>query len=239
MLFPTFLRRLPILATCLALAGCCASDICTCRDELADALFFRINYTRKRQYDNNSRRAISFNASDIDTIRIYRRNKLPASLVGKDKDTTGFVRQTDVVTVVRQLDTSTFPGDTIIKSEVPYTSTNGYTTTLKEQELIVINNASPFTSSGSTKLNAYTYRIEVVKNSSGNRRPLATYYITGIDLKGRYNGDGCCTCYENTAKTDTLTIGITANTPKRVFPINAYVPDSANQRRVVRLRFPY
>ena len=106
-----FLRRLPALATCLALASCCANDTCNCQDELADALFFRFNYTRKRQLDASGK-TIGFNASDVDTIRVSRTNIRPASL----KDTIGFVRQTDVVTVVRQLDTSTFPGDTILRT---------------------------------------------------------------------------------------------------------------------------
>ena len=239
MLFPTFLRRLPTLATCLALAGCCASDICTCRDELADALFFRINYTRKRQVGTSSGFS-SFNAKDIDTIRIYRRNIRPTTLVGQD--TVGFVRQTDSVTVTRQLDTTTSPGDTLIATTIESTSTNNITKTLSDQDLIVINNASPFTSSGTTKLNAYTYRIGVLRSRAGRRKPSPIYYITNIQLAGRYNADGCCTCYENTAKTYTLTTGATATTGTRVEQINAIngsATDSANQRRVVRLRFPY
>jgi len=122
---------------------------------------------------------------------------------------------------------------------VPYTSTNGTTTTLKEQDIIVINNASPFTSSGSTKLNAYTYRIEVVKNRAGNRRPLATYYLTDIQLNGNYDANGCCTCYINTAKTYKLTIGATPTTSTRADQLNGAAPDSLNGRRVVRLRYPY
>ncbi len=234
MLENTFLRRLSVFAMCLALAGCCANDVCNCQDELADALFFRFNYTRKRKLDV-SNKTIGFNASDIDTIRISRTNVLPAALQGPGKDTLGFVRQTDVVTVVRQLDTSKFPGDTIIMTEVPYTYTNGTTTILKEQDILVINNASPFASSSTTKLNAYTYRIQPIKN----RQPLATYYITGIDLKGRYNANGCCTCYENTGKTYTLTTGVTPTSAAKVEQINAAAPDSVNSRRVVRLSYPH
>ena len=224
MLENTFLRRLSVLALCLALAGCCANDVCNCKDELADALFFRFNYTRKRQYATINGQLVptSFNAKDIDTIRIYRRNIRPATL----RDTIGFVRQTDSITVVRQLDTRTSPGDTLIAVNVLSTSANGTTTTLPDQDIIVINNASPFASSSTTKLNAYTYRIGVVR---GRRKPRPIYYITGIELNGRYNANGCCTCYENTKKTDTLTTGSTREY------INA--ADSVDKRRIARLRF--
>ena len=228
MLENTFLRRLSVLALCLALAGCCANDVCNCKDELADALFFRFNYTKKRQYTTVNGQLVptSFNAKDIDTIRIYRRNNLPLALQGPGKDTLGFVRQTDSVTVVRQLDTKTSPGDTLIAVTVQSTAANGTVTNLPDQDIIVINNASPFASSSTTKLNAYTYRIALVR---GRRKPKPIYYITGIELNGRYDANGCCTCYENTKKTDTLTTGSTREY------INA--ADSVDKRRIARLRF--
>jgi hypothetical protein len=233
MLQKTLLRRFSALATCLALAGCCANDTCDCQDYLADALLFRFNYTPRRRLDANGK-PISFNAKDIDTIRIYRRSIIPPTL----RDTIGFVRQTDSVTVVRQLDTQTSPGDTLIATQVLSTSTNNVTTTLKDQDLIVINNASPFSSRASIKLDSYTYRIGVLRSRAGRRKPSPLYYITNIQLQGRYNADGCCTCYENTAKAYTLTIGATATTAPRVQQINAAAPDSANGYRVVRLPFP-
>jgi hypothetical protein len=233
MLATTFLRRLSAFATCLALAGCCANDTCDCQDYLADALFFRFNYTPHRL--SASGRFASFNAQDIDTIRIYRRSIIPSTL----RDTIGYVRQLDSVTVVRQLDTRTSPGDTLIATRVLSTSANSSTTTLVDQDLIVINNASPFATRGSAKLDSYTYRIGVLRSRTGRRKPSPIYYITNIQLQGRYNADGCCTCYENTAKTYTLTIGATATTSPRVQQLNATAPDSASGRRVVRLPFPY
>lgn len=234
MLKTNLLRRLSALAACLALAGCCANDTCDCQDNLADALSFRFNYTLHRQL-NASGKFSSFNAQDIDTIRIYRRSVLPATL----RDTIGFVRQNDSVTVVRQLDTQTSPGDTLIATRVLSTSANNTTTTLTNQDLIVINNAAPFATRGSTKLDSYTYRIGVLRSRAGRRKPSPIYYITNIQLQGRYNANGCCTCYENTAKTYTLTIGATATTSPRVQQINAALPDSASRRQVVRLPFPY
>jgi hypothetical protein len=228
------LRRLSAFATCLALAGCCANDTCNCQDELADALSFRFNYTPHRRIDANGK-FISFNAQDIDTIRIYRRSIIPPTLA----DTIGFVRQTDSVTVVRQLDTQTSPGDTLIATQVLSTSANNVTTTLKNQDLIVINNASPFASRGATKLDSYTYRIGVLRSRTGRRKPSPIYYITNIQLQGRYDANGCCTCYENLAKTYTLTVGATATTSPRVQQIDAAAPDSISGRRVVRLPFPY
>jgi hypothetical protein len=234
MLATTFLRRLAVFATCLALAGCCANDTCNCQDALADALSFRFNYTPHRQRGANNRFS-SFNAQDIDTIRIYRQSIIPPTL----RDTIGFIRQTDSITVVRQLDTRTSPGDTLIATQVLSTSANNITTTLQNQDLIVINNASPFATRGTTKLDAYTYRIGVLRSRAGRRKPSPIYYITNIQLQGRYDANGCCTCYENTAKTYTLTIGATATTSPRVQQINAAAPDSTNERRVVRLPFPY
>lgn len=233
MLQKTLVRRFSALAACLALAGCCANDTCDCQDYLADALVFRFNYTPRRQLGTNGN-FISFNAKDIDTIRIYRRSIIPPTL----RDTIGFVRQYDSVTVVRQLDTQTSPGDTLIATQVLSTSANNVTTTLKNQDLIVINNASPFSSRGSTKLDSYTYRIGVLRSRAGRRKPNPLYYITNIQLQGRYKADGCCTCYENLAKSYTLTIGATATTAPRVQQLNAAAPDSANGYRVVRLPFP-
>ncbi|TVT43630.1 hypothetical protein FNT36_05975 [Hymenobacter setariae] len=56
------LCSIPGLLIMLALAGCCANDICVCQDELADALFFtfRIGGTN------------GFRADQIDTLFIVR-----------------------------------------------------------------------------------------------------------------------------------------------------------------------
>jgi hypothetical protein len=75
------------------------------------------------------------------------------------------------------------------------------------RDIIIINNASPFASAGdTTKLDAYTYRITLYKST----KPLATYHITGVKLQGRYNTNGCCTCYQNLSKV--LTLGTKSGT---------------------------
>lgn len=56
------LCSIPGLLLLLALAGCCANDICVCQDELADALFF----TFKIGGTNG------FQADQVDTVYIVR-----------------------------------------------------------------------------------------------------------------------------------------------------------------------
>lgn len=219
------LGLLPSLLTLLALAGCCANNVCLCNDTLADALFFKINYTSHRQY--SGARPISFSANDVDTIRVYRTTRPPTDT----KDTLSFVRTTDSVTIARlAIPRRGFPGDTIISDTIRITNTNGSTTRLIDQDLLVINNASPFASTSTTKLSGYNYRIGIIRNASKRRKPLAIYYLTSIALSGHYDANGCCTCYQNTGKAYTLT-------PKS-FPSTAVnAADSAGGRRVVRLPF--
>ncbi|MGI4867645.1 MAG: hypothetical protein ACRYFZ_27240 [Janthinobacterium lividum] len=212
---------LPSLLIMAALSGCCANNVCNCNDALADALSFRVNYTRHRQYNGTA--AITFSASDVDTLRIYRTTRPPANA----KDTLSFVRSTDSVTVARVArPSSTSPADTVIYT--PTTTSAG--TTLVEQDVVVINNTSPFASTSTTKLSGYTYRIGVISNASRRRKPLAIYYITNVQLQGRFNGNGCCTCYENTGKTYTLTA-------RSIAPTAVDAADSGSVRRVVRLPF--
>ena len=207
---------LPSLLILLALAGCCANNSCNCQDELADALFFKINYTSHRQY--NGTIPLTFSANDVDTIRIYRTTRSPIT----PKDTV-----TDSVTVARPRE---YRGtDTLIAPTADVLNTNGSTTTLLYQDLITINNASPFASTGS-KLTNYNYRIGIIRNASKRRKPLAIYKLTNIALQGRYDANGCCTCYQNTGKTYTLAYKL--GTPSLVD-----AADSQGVRKVVRLPF--
>ncbi|RYY20643.1 MAG: hypothetical protein EOO36_02835 [Cytophagaceae bacterium] len=210
MMRKNFVGQLAGLAASLALAGCCANNSCNCQDELADALSFRINYTRHRQYVGNV--AVSFNASDIDTIRLYRSSRRPTAT-----DTTGFVRQNDSVTVARALTNANANGDT----------------TLVGSGTFLINNAAPFAGNGTTKLTGYNYRIGVIRNRRGNRKPIAIYYLTNVALQGRFEGTGCCTCYQNTGKQYTLTTRLPSGTVAE--SIDATLTDSVS--RVVRLRY--
>ena len=73
-----------------------------------------------------------------------------------------------------------------------------------KRDSIVINNASPFSlAGGNTKLSAYDYQINASQvTASGGIRTTRrfTYTITNIKLDGRYDANGCCTCYLNTQK---------------------------------------
>lgn len=77
-------------------------------------------------------------------------------------------------------------------------------TTLTQDSLISINNASPFAlSGGATKLTAYDYEINAYQTISANgtrtvRRQ--SFKITNAQLAGQYDANGCCTCYINTGK---------------------------------------
>jgi hypothetical protein len=218
------LCSIPGLLMLLALAGCCANDICNCPDTgLADALQFKFNYTIHRQTSGG--KFISFNASDIDTIRIYRTSfnisKLP-----------NFVVATDSVTIGRPLVVN--QGDTLLATTIQVASSNGGTSPVDKQDIIVINNAAPFPSSGGAKLNAYTYRISLIRNRSGNRKPTYSYYLTNIFLDGENEANGCCSCYRNLGKAFTLGVG----TPSDITRVTVVAYDTASVKELTRLPRP-
>ncbi|RPD45411.1 hypothetical protein DNI29_18690 [Hymenobacter sediminis] len=67
---------------------------------------------------------------------------------------------------------------------------------------IIINNTTPFSSVTSLKLDAYRYTLYLAKTRRA--KPTYTYKIDNIELETRYQGDGCCTCYQNSNKTVTV-----------------------------------
>ncbi len=218
------LCSIPGLLILLALAGCCANDICNCPDTgLADALQFRFNYTIRRQTSGG--KSISFNASDIDTVRIYRISLNTNSL-------SNFVPTIDSVTIGRPLVVN--QGDTLLATTIQVASSNGGTRPVDKQDIIVINNATPFPSSGGAKLAAYNYRISLIRNRSGNRKPIYSYYLTNIFLAGDYEANGCCSCYRNLGKAFTLGVGTPGDTTR--VPVVAY--DTAAVKELTRLPRP-
>jgi len=62
MVMKKILCSIPVLLLLLALAGCCANDICICQDELADALFFTFRIGG----------ANGFQANQVDSLFIVR-----------------------------------------------------------------------------------------------------------------------------------------------------------------------
>jgi hypothetical protein len=173
------LCSIPVLAMLLALAGCCANDVCLCNDALADALSFEFK-------------------------------------IGKDSNNL-WVSQIDTFFIVRiTTPTANSPvGTMIVKDSVlrvlPLTISGSDTTIATNLNSIVINNAAPFASAGSTtKLDAYTYRINAYKRVTrgGNRTISRVFFlINNIKLAGKDDPSGCCTCYENTLKQFDLSRG--------------------------------
>jgi hypothetical protein len=130
-------------------------------------------------YSHRVKIGAGINASDVDSAIVSR-------IARPDPKNPSNIPRTDSLVIGR-------------KVLVPRT---GIITDSTVQDIITINNASPFASAGDTiKLNAYKYHITLYKS----KKVLATYLINNIELRGRYNSTGCCTCYENLSKAFTLT----------------------------------
>lgn len=71
---------------------------------------------------------------------------------------------------------------------------------------IVISNTAPFPLSGTQKVNAYRYIILLTDRHRRAPQVRQRYDLTNIRLAGRFQADGCCTCYENTTKTADLSV---------------------------------
>ena len=56
------------------------------------------------------------------------------------------------------------------------------------------------------RLNAFAYNVLVrlPRTARNRRRRLLTYALRNIELRGEFEGTGCCTCYRNTYKALTL-----------------------------------
>ncbi|RYU82140.1 hypothetical protein [Hymenobacter persicinus] len=69
---------------------------------------------------------------------------------------------------------------------------------------IVINNAQPLAANGTRKLNAYRYDLRLASKLPNKARPtlrkFPQYVLDSVSLRGNFQGDGCCTCYQNTRK---------------------------------------
>lgn len=161
----------------LALAGCCANDVCICNDALADALSFKFELGG----------ATGFRPSQIDTFWIVRityplANAPVGTMIVKDS-----VLRVLPLVISASGDTTIAPGPN--------------TTDLNS---IVINNAAPFASAGSTtKLNAYDYRIsayQAISQGGTHTVKRISYLINNIKLAGQNDSRGCCSCYSNTLK---------------------------------------
>ena len=95
-------------------------------------------------------------------------------------------------------------------------------TAAQARDSVVLNNNTPFGQVTNFKLNHYRYVVQYLKHLP-NSKPIATtiVVIDSVQLKGRLDGTGCCTCYTNSQKT------VYASKPKRLNPAqdSAFVVD--------------
>ncbi len=174
---------LPLGLGALLLAGCCANNVCDCRDELADAFYFR--------FDTSGGPGSFAPLTELDTV-LLKRFALPLDAKGQPLAGRGTTAHIDTLNAKGSFDLVTIVRATAVRPDV-----------------IVLNNNFPFAQSGSRKLSTYLYRIEVRGAPLGPKQFLKTmprkYELNQIALKGEFYGSGCCTCYRNTLKSATLT----------------------------------
>jgi hypothetical protein len=150
----------------------------------------------------------------------------------------GFTRK-DIDTVYLKRYTipiSTNPAVKVAVETIQLLRTQGQDTTA-----IVLNNNAPFTTANNLKLNSYRYTLFVVRYPATTKPKVidtVRYAIENIQLKGNYQGDGCCTYYVNQSKsaqisqmrtyrvpTNTITYDFTrpaGQTKQRVYTLNRY-----------------
>lgn len=100
--------------------------------------------------------------------------------------------------------------DTLViqRSPLPYrATTKAESVTLirtgsQVRDSVLLNNNTPFTQVGSTKLNGYRYVVQyLVQRPGGKPVPTTALVIDSTRLRGSLSGNGCCTCYANSQKT--------------------------------------
>ena len=100
--------------------------------------------------------------------------------------------------------------DTVLiqRSPLPYNpATKPETVTLirataHARDPILLKSTGPFGQLGTIKLNRYRYVVQYLTHQPRSKPTAATILVVkGIQLKGSFDGNGCCTCYSNTQKT--------------------------------------
>ena len=156
------------------LAGCCANNACNCNDLFADALYFTLDPK-------------SFTASDVDTVKLLRYSNTNAAL------------PLDSATLIKGRRRDPTIGRRLIELGIDTTATYVY----------VISNNYPLPPAATGgKLSQYTYAfriyqgdsLRIVRNGVSRPRSIYTLPIGHAILEGKYEADGCCTCYQNTKK---------------------------------------
>lgn len=177
-----FLRGAACASLLALVAGCCANSDNACDDLYVDSLYF--------QFDTGSN---GFTKAELDTVYLQRYTPARPAIPGSGS----------TPTVPATTATYSDPIN-IIRAKQSAGLTSRLRARLKQAGLgdstLVISNNSPFSPSVSGgKLTAYRYLITVQNKPV---RPGQTYQfaVDSIRLVGRYNADGCTTCYENTFK---------------------------------------
>ena len=76
--------------------------------------------------------------------------------------------------------------------------------------VVVLSNTAPFGVTSSGKFSQYYYTLRVRKPNAARRDSVFDFNIGAATLTGRYQADGCCTCYENTRKAAYVYDGLSA-----------------------------
>ncbi len=118
-----------------------------------------------------------------------------AAVPDVDADPTHFgVSEVDTVIVLRY---AVLPG---AATPLAHDSVALVRSLARANDLIYLDNTAPFAAVGGRKLDAFRYRVRVLRND----RQRKYFDLDSIGLRGQYVGDGCCTCYRNTRKTARL-----------------------------------
>ena len=111
----------------------------------------------------------------------------------------------------------------LVRSPLPYLPANKvetvtlYRNAAQTRDSVLLNHAAPFSQSGTTKLNRYRYEVRYLTHPPRTGAVTTVLVIDSVQLRGSFEGNGCCTCYANTRKT------VFAKRPRRV----GAAPDSA------------
>jgi hypothetical protein len=164
----------------VVLAGCCANNPCDCQDLLADSLYFAFKTTGPNAFSLNEIQNVYLARYDSTKLTVSR-DSLPLPITQR---TTQALRNQ-------------------IAKVVPGVNITG---------LLVLSNNAPFVAASSTaKLSGYVYRLYVPQDSTVagtlKKHSFTTFTLDRIRLIGRYQADGCCTCYENSFKRVRVTGG--------------------------------
>lgn len=205
----------PLLAL---LAGCCANNANTCDDLQEDSLYLVLAAAPSTD---------GFTQQELDTVYLQRfAPARPATLATTTLPAQPAQSQGALSASVNIVRAQQHITDSARVRRLRAAQLNPATT-------IIISNTVPFSPSATGgKLNAYNY-VLTVHDLSVKGAPTYVDTLTQIQFKGRYNADGCTTCYENTQKTLVLKGNfVQANGSKTVRPLDVTETEVKNGVKV-------